>query len=297
MSPSAASELMSRGSRFTPTKAGWDARLYDGLRVARISSDTRATLGAALGQVGVEAEYLLLLVSSFPGNEKPSRQVGVLFLQRLTGALDRLVEASINLEVATQGFLSALTSAYPRLIESLRGSGPWWPAFDGYVAPGLPIEARLRRCGFAYRHVLESQLPLHLDAILEQMALTIYALSVLPPAGVTPLAALALGLDELAAAIQGEIVPRHIRGLTGDPKYPGALGAMARLFTLDAQGDTSLESDIAWARAAYVAARDDEQRLAKQPGQESLRALAAHDAYEWAATVSLLEGMRRHSRG
>lgn len=297
MSPNAASEVMTRGSRFTPAHTGWDARLYDGLRVARISSDTRATLGAALGQIGVEAEYLLLLVSSFPGNELPSRQVGLIFLQRLHSALERIVDASTNLEAATQGFLSALTDAYPRLIESLRGSSPWWPTFDGYVAPGQPIEARLRRCGFAYRHILESQLPHHLDAILEQMALTIYALTVLPPAGVTPLAALALGLDELAAAIQGDIVPRHIKGLTGDPNYPGALEAMSRLLALDAQGDTSLESDITWARSLYVAARDEEMRLARQPGQEALHALAAHDAYGWAATVSLLEGMRRHTRG
>jgi hypothetical protein len=266
------------------------------LRVARVSPDARATLGAALGQIGVEAEYLLLLVSSFPGNERPSRALAFQFLQRLTSALARVVDASANLEAATQGYLSALSEAYPRLSEAFGWSSSWWPTFSGYTAPGAPIEARLRRCGFAYRHVLESHLPPHLEAILEQLALTLYALCVLPPAGVVPLASLARGLDELSTAMQGEITPRHIKGLSGDARYPGALGAVQRLMELDARGDTSLESDIAWARALYVTARDEEMRLAKQAGQEGLRALAAHDAYEWAATVSLLEGMRRLAR-
>jgi hypothetical protein len=136
-----------------------------------------------------------------------------------------------------------------------------------------------------------------MEAILEQMALTLYALSALPPAGVVPVASLAQGLDELSSAMQGEIVPRHIAGLSGDDRYPGALVAIERLLRLDAQEDTSLESDIAWARAQYVAARDDEARLAAQPGQDQLRSLAAHDAYEWAATVGLLEGMRRYETG
>lgn len=281
-------------SRLTPAAHGWDMRLYDGLRVARVGAYERAGLGAALGQIGVEAEYLLLLVTSFPGASRPSRALGALFLDRLTAALERLVEASAELEAATQGFLTALDGVYPELRHARGRSGSWWPAFGGYVAPGAPLEARLRRCGYAYRHVVESRLPIHMEAILEQMALTVYALSALPPAGVLPIASLAQGLDELSSAMQGEIVPRHITGLSGDERYPGALASITRLAALDARDDTSLESDIAWARANYVSARDDEAQVAAQADQSQLRTVAAHDAYTWAATVGQLEGMRRY---
>ena len=294
MKPGEAGRTITGAPRLTSVARGWDTRLYDGLRVARIAPDVRAGLGAALGQIGVEAEYLLVLVSAFPGEMRPSRAVGELFLNRLTTALERLAEAAASLEVATQSFLNALDEAYPELRHARGWSGAWWPAFAGYTLPGAPLEARLRRCGYAYRHVLESRLPTHMEAILEQMALTLYALSALPPAGVTPVASLAQGLDELAAAMQGEIVPRHVTGLTGDVRYPGALAAIERLVALDARGDTSLESDIAWARAQYMAARSEEARLQAQPGQDYARAVAAHDAYGWATTVGLLEGMRRY---
>lgn len=295
MNPGVARRTVTSGPRLAPTAGGWDMRLYDGLRVSRIAPDLRAGMGAALGQIGVEAEYLLVLVSSFPGETRPSRALGELFLTRLTPALDRLVDASATLEAATQGFLAALEDAYPEMRQARGWSGAWWPAFSGYTTPGAPLEARLRRCGFAYRHVIESHLPSHMETILEQMALTLYALSALPPAGVAPVASLAQGLDELSSAMQGEIVPRHITGLSGDDRYPGALAAIERLLALDAREDTSLESDIAWARAQYVAARDEEARLAAQPEQNLLRPPAAHDAYEWAATVGLLEGMRRYA--
>ncbi len=289
-----ARRTVTSGPRLEPAVGGWDTRLYDGLRVSRVAPDVRARMGAALGQIGVEAEYLLVLVSSFPGESRPSRALGEQFLTRLKPALERLVDASASLEAATQGFLAALEEAYPEMHQARGWSGAWWPAFSGYIAPGAPLEARLRRCRFAYRHVLESHLPSHMEAILEQMALTLYALSVLPPAGVAPVGSLAQGLDELSSAMQGEIAPRHITGLSGDDRLPGALKAIERLLTLDAREDTSLESDIAWARAQYVAARDEETRLATQPEQSQLRSLAAHDAYEWAATVGMLEGMRRY---
>lgn len=278
----------------TPALGGWDSRLYDGLRVARIPSDVRAGLGAALGQIGVEAEYLLVLFSSFPGDSRPSRALGAAFLNRLAAALERLADDAIILEAATQGFLAEMDSAYPGARWAPEQAMAWWPVFTGYTAPGAPLEARLRRCGYAYRHALASYLPAHMEAILEQMALTLFALSTLPPAGVAPLGALAQGLDELSSALQGEIVPRHIQGLSGDARYPGALVAIARLLELDAAEETSLESDVTWAREQYVTARDEETRLAAQRGQEPLRALAAHDAYEWATVVGLLEGMRRY---
>lgn len=294
MNPGVAGRTVTAGPRVASAAGGWDTRLYDGLRVSRVASDVRAGLGAALGQIGVESEYLLVLVSSFPGEARPGRALGARFLTRLMTALERLVDASASLEAATQGFLTALDDAYPEL-RTVRGwSGAWWPAFTGYTAPGAPLEARLRRCGYAYRHVVESHLPAHMEAILEQLALTLYALSALPPAGVAPVAALAQGLDELSSAMQGEIVPRHILGQSSDERYPGALAAIERLMALDVAEDTSLESDIAWARAQYVAAREEEARLAAQPGHDQLRALAAHDAYERATTVGLLEGMRRY---
>lgn len=294
MNPGVVRRVVTSGPRLAPASGAWDTRLYDGLRMPRIAPDVRSGLGAALGQIGVEAEYLLVLVSSFPGESRPTRALGALFLTRLEAALERLAQASANLEVAAQGFLTALDEAYPELRHARGWAGVWWPTFTGYTPPGAPLEARLRRCGYAYRHVLESHLPSHMEAILEQMALTLYALSALPPAGVAPVASLAQGLDELASAMQGEIVPRHISGLTGDDRYPGALAAIARLIALDTREETSLESDIAWARAQYAAARDEEARLKALPGQEQARALAAHDIYEWAATVGLLEGMRRY---
>lgn len=281
--------------RMSPVAGSWDSRLYDGLRVARISSEARSSLGVALGQVGVEAEYLLLLVSSFPGDSRPSRPLAARFLSRLTASLERLIDASVRLEASTQGYLTALDVAYPGVIAASERSSAWWPVFGGYTMPGAPLEMRLRRCGLSYRHALESRLAPHMEAILEQMALMLFALSTLPPAGVAPIASLARGLDELSSALQGEITPRHILGNSGDDRYPGALAAIQRLLALDASGDASLESDIAWARAQYVEARDEETRLAAQTGQEPLRALAAHDAYEWAGSVSMLEGMRRYA--
>ena len=294
MNPAVARRTVSAGPRLAPAAGGWDTRLYDGLRVSRIASDVRARLGAALGQIGVEAEYLLVLVTSFPGEARPTRTLGELFLSRLAPSLERLVEAAASLEAATQGFLVALDEAYPELRHARGWASAWWPTFTGYVAPGAPLEARLRRCGFAYRHVLESRLTAHLEAVIEQMALTRYALSSLPPAGVAPVPSLAQGLDELSSAMQGEIVPRHITGLSGDDRYPGALVAIDRLLALDAEEETSLESDIAWARAQYIAARDAEAQIAAQSWQDQLRPVAAHDAYEWAATVGVLEGMRRY---
>ncbi|MGH2501126.1 MAG: hypothetical protein ACRDID_01290, partial [Ktedonobacterales bacterium] len=248
----------------------------------------------ALGQVGVEAEYLLVLMSTFPGEARPSRALGERFLARLAAALEQLAADAATLEAATQGFLAEARAAYPGFSWEPGLTAAWWPVFTGYTAPGAPLEARLRRCGFAYRHVLASYLPAHVEAILEQMALTLFALNALPPAGVAPLAALAQGLDELSSALQGEIAPRHIQGHSGDERYPGALAAIGRLKALDAAEDTSLESDITWARAQYTAARDEENQFAAQTGQEQSRALAAHDAYEWATVVGLLEGMRRY---
>ena len=154
--------------------------------------------------------------------------------------------------MATQGYLTALEAAYPEVRAAPRDEA-WWPPFSGYTLGGEPLEARLRRCGFAWRHVVESRLPTHMEAILEQLALTVYALCCLPPAGVTPIWTLYNGLYELSSALHGDLVPRHILGASGDPRYPGALGSVTRLRALDASGDTSLASDLAWAQTQYAA--------------------------------------------
>ncbi|MGH2504011.1 MAG: hypothetical protein ACRDID_16000, partial [Ktedonobacterales bacterium] len=62
----------------------WDARLYDGLRIRRIPAETRNALIHALGELGVEAEFLLVLVDAAPGAIRPTSRDGELFLQRLT---------------------------------------------------------------------------------------------------------------------------------------------------------------------------------------------------------------------
>lgn len=288
-----------------PAEMGWDSRLYDGLLTRRIPPETRNELARALGAVGVEAEFLLVLVDALPGVARPTHQLGEVFLQRLSAALHRLTEIAATLELATQGYLTALEAGYPGV-----GRGPrdqvWWPAFSGYTLRGEPLEARLRRCGFAYRHVVESRLPTHMEAILEQLALTVYALSHLPPAGVVPVSTLYHGLYELSSALHGDIVPRHILSASGDPRYPGALASIARLRDFDASGDTSLDSDLAWARAQYAAVSGARTSFGPAPlntrdlSHTSLddgRLLAAHAAYEWGHTIGFLEYLRRGQTG
>jgi hypothetical protein len=141
-----------------------------------------------------------------------------------------------------------------------------------------------------------------MEAILEQLALTVYALCSLPPAGVTPVSTLYQGLYELSSALHGDIVPRHILGASGDPRYPGALASITRLRALDASGDTSLESDLDWARAQYAAVSGARTSygpaLARTldpnaPQVHDARLLAAHAAYQWGHTIGFLEYLRR----
>lgn len=288
----------------TAAASGWDTRLYDGLLIRRIATETRAGLTRALGEVGVEAEFLLVLVDALPSAARPAHTDGEVFLQRLTASLTRLAEASATLEVATQGYLTALEASYPGVSANQRDV-VWWPRFTGYAQRGEPLEARLRRCGFSWRHVVESRLPVHMEAILEQLALTVFALSNLPPAGVTPVSTLYHGLYEVSSALHGDIVPRHIMGGSGDPRYPGALASIARLRDLDASGDTTIESDLAWARAQYAAVSGarasfgpalttaSELSALRATPVDDARLLAAHAAYEWGHTIGFLEYLRR----
>lgn len=277
-------------------------RLYEGLRIRRVPAEARNELTHALGEVGVEAEFLLVLVDSAPGAIRPTARDGDLFLQRLAASLTRLVDASATLEVATQGYLTALEAGYPGVAFS--PDEVWWPPFNGYTLRGDSLEARLRRCGYAWRFVVESRLPVHMEAILEQLALTLYALASLPPAGAVPVSMLYHGLYALPSALHGDITPRHILSGSGDPRYPGALASITRLRELNASGDSSLDGDIAWARAQYAAISGprgalDVTRLAQPPQATQMaqatdgRLLAAHAAYEWGSAIGFMESLRR----
>lgn len=290
--------LATRQRSVTIAAPSWDMRLYEGLRTRRIPAEARNELAHALGEVGVEAEFLLVLVDSAPGAIRPTPRDGDVFLQRLSASLTRLVDASATLEVATQGYLTALEAGYPGV--ALSPDEVWWPPFNGYTLHGESLEARLRRCGYAWRFVVESRLPVHMEAILEQLALTFYALANLPPAGALPVSMLYHGLYALSSALHGDIVPRHILSGSGDSRYPGALVSVKRLRELNASGDSSLDSDIAWARAQYAAISGgrgsfDAARPAQMPQATDARLLAAHAAYEWGSAIGFMESLRKRA--
>jgi hypothetical protein len=142
-----------------------------------------------------------------------------------------------------------------------------------------------------------------MEAILEQLALTLYALASLPPAGAVPVSMLYHGLYALSSALHGDIVPRHILSGSGDARYPGALASVAHLRELNASGDTSLDSDIAWARAQYAAVSGARSALGgAHPAQltqlaqaTDARLLAAHAAYEWGSAIGFMESLRKRA--
>ncbi|MGH2514136.1 MAG: hypothetical protein ACRDHP_00625, partial [Ktedonobacterales bacterium] len=137
----------------TQRASTWEGRLYSGLRVGRVPPETRAALTSALGELGVEAEYFVALVSGFPGAPPHPHERGQAFLLQLEAACHRLISVSSTLEIATQSYLSALEAGFPELRGDQDGDS-WWPPFPGYALPGEPLELRLRRCGYAYLHVV-----------------------------------------------------------------------------------------------------------------------------------------------
>jgi hypothetical protein len=283
---------------------GWDARIYTGLQLDAIPPDLRQGLAQALGAVGVEAEYLLRILETFPGPDGPSPEGGELFLAQLDAFGRRLVDGATTLELATQSFLTALWAAgaggAQQGQQHQTDADPWWPAFAGYALSGEPLELRLRRCGFAYRHVVAVHLSATVEGIAERMALVLHALSTLPPAGTVPVPVLAQGLDELTDTIQGDVVPRGIRDVSGE--YLGLLSAIARLRQLQAAEDSSLASDIAWARRQYaeiagvpqpspgLLGRIFRRTPSRARGTERWAAQAAQD---WRGLIATLEALER----
>lgn len=272
----------------------WEGRLYAGLRLSCVPSDIRASLTGVLGELGVEAEYFLALMQGFPGMPPYPHERGETFLLRLEAACHRLITVAGALEVATQSYLSALEVGYPELRAQGVDTDTWWPPFSGYALSGEPLELRLRRCGFAYRHVVAAHLASNIEPVVEHLALTLHALTMLPPAGVLPVASLHQGLYELTSAMQGYIIPHHVTDM--NEQTPGLLTGIAWLRGLDAREDTSFDSDIAWASAQYAFAC----RLAAQNSQPGTAgvvpgaapAWVASTLREWQDTIATLERLR-----
>lgn len=280
------------------TTSTWDRRLYAGLRVSCVPAEVRATLAEALGNIGVEAEFFLLLVDSFPGPGAPSRPQGEVFLQRLEASVLRIQYAAAALEIATQSYLTALDAGYPNVRAESAHAEVWWQAFSYVGTGGEPLEMRLRRCGFAYRHVVATHLASNVEAIVEQMALTLHALNTLPPAGTLPAATLYQSLYELSSTLQGYVIPHHITDVS--ESMPGIYTNIRYLHALAAQEDTSLASDIAWAQAQYNYAQSivasTSATHASGPSNMPIRdtrqsALAA--VREWQEVLAALEMLTR----
>lgn len=314
-----------------PQIGDWDDRIFPGLRLPSVPADARDALVQALGTLGVEAEHFIAVVAAFTagGPTAPAtRTDGDHFLWQLEASSRRLAGAAEVFELATQAYLAALESAYGELRGPADRDGrspaevadTWWPAQQTGPGLGEPLELGLRRCGYAYRHVVTAHLATNVEAVAEQLTLVLHALATLPPAGVLPISALYNGLYELAATFQGHIVPHHLSDVSA--QTPGLLTGIGLLRRLDATDDRSLEADIAWARAQLrqveqvsaqlppVPTLPDHptrrglaglfQRARQQPAtgaaaSASAQAWAARAVREWRETVAALESL--HARG
>jgi hypothetical protein len=265
--------------------------LYPGLNVVSVPKETRDRLAEALGEAGVEAEFFLALPQGIGGPGLYPHARGEAFLLRLEAAGRRLHHAGAAVEVAAQGYMTALEIAYPHLRDDAQSEDAWWPPFAGYALPGEAIELRLRRCGYAYRHVVAAHLAVTLDALAEQLALLLHALAALPPAGVAPTSALYAGLYELSSGLQGYAIPRHV--LSTDERALGLLPGIRRLRALDAREDTALAADIAWARAQYAYARSAGGPMASgvSPRAQAQR-WADSTLGEWQRVIADLESLQ-----
>ncbi|MFI5273458.1 MAG: hypothetical protein ACHQ4H_10550 [Ktedonobacterales bacterium] len=266
--------------------SGWDARLPAGLRLPRMPVEMQARQIHALGEVGVEAEFFLRLLRDFPGGGRPTHTHGTAFLGQLEVWARRLIGSGGALEIATQGYLAALEAAFPGVRAASAQADVWWPALPPLVLGGESVEMRLRRCGFAYRHVVAAHLTGAIEPIAEHLAQVLQALHTLPPAGVLPAVTLYQGLSELTSAVHGYLIPHHILGR--DTHTPGLLPGIAYLRQLDAGDDTSLASDLAWAHAQYTLARSTLTHLPRQRPTAYQR-VPPGALREWQTTIASLE--------
>lgn len=295
---------------------GWERRIYAGVQLPGVPADVRQSLARALGAVGVEAEHFLELLAAFPGPEGPSPERGARFLDQLQAFAQRLIGGANALELATQSYLTALEAAGQ--LSGVGAAEPWWPTFSGYTVGGEPMELRLRRCGYSYREAVLARLGPTVEAIGEQMALFLHALSTLPPAGILSAPVVAQGLDDLTDAMQGDVVPHLIRDVSDD--FPGLLSAIERLRASGSPGGAaeaaSLAADLAWARTEYervIAATPATSAKSTRPGlfarlfgasprlnaTERWSQSAAHEWRELIAALEALQGEqpRRPSAG
>lgn len=291
----------------TPATAsgGWETRLPAALRLRSIPADVQGREVAALGAVGVEAEFFLRLLRDFPGRGPYTHAHGTALLMQLEAWAYRLIAAGAALEVATQGYLAALDAAIPELRVAGDEADVWWPPLPPLTLGGEPLELRLRRCGFAYRHVVAVQLASTVETLAEHLAQFLQALLTLPPAGVLPAVTIYAGLSELTATLQGYLIPYQLVGR--DTRTLGLLPAIARLRQLDATDPPTLASDIAWAQAQYAAARSALARA--RTTSHATREIAGIGAAarpaplppgalrEWQATIAALEVLQGTAAG
>lgn len=305
----------------------WDQRIDPGVDVRAVPPEARSLLAQALGTLGVEAEYALALLRPFTNNRATvgapaTRADGERFLWQIDAWARRMTTTGESLEVATQAFLAHLESVHPELHGAAsEGEHPWWPDLAASRQAEGSLEMSLRRCGFAYRHVVAARLAEHTQAIGEQMALVLHALSTVPPAGVLPLSSLHAGLYELAEVVQGDVVLRHLRDVSAE--HPGVVTGIARLLRLDATDDRSVEADITWARGQLAelerlgAQLSPTPALAAPPPRRGLGALfrrgpvaprqqspstsaaafLAQSRQEWSDTITALEALLQPARG
>jgi len=262
-----------------------------GLGLGVVPETIQADLVQALGTVGVEAEFLLALLRDFPLGGTSGRERGAAFLAQLGAWARRVVAAGNGLEAATQGYLAALEAAFRGLRAAAYGGGVWWPELPSLLLPGDRTELWLRRCGYAYRHVVAAHLASQIDALTEHLATLLQALHTLPPAGTLPVPALYQGLDELTVTLQGYLIPQQL--LKADRQVPGLLAGLARLRELDSRDDRSLASDIAWAQAQYAQARAVTLASSPRIGRRPAAGLMATSGAlrEWQGVIASLEAL------
>lgn len=284
----------------TPTSVRWETRLDLGLAVAGVPADVRAPLAGALGMAGVEAEYFLTLARSLhadvpmPSATSP-RAIGEAFLVALDAAGRRLLVTAGRVELATQAFLTALSAIHPAVDSAMATTPPWWGEATSIPWSGLTIEMDLRRHGFSLRQMMQVRLGWTLESLAERMALTLQALTSLPPAGVLPVGTLAAGLYQIAELWQDDIAHGLVRDVT--PAYAGLLSALVRLRAEDAAHGADVQADLAWAHAQYALARDLQNAGSSRADGSLVRAaervaMVDEELRVWQETVGWLESLQ-----